>query len=318
MRKANGLGAEETLLEFSTAKYPSPVTIGSLLYMGRELLARKGIGNAAEEASWLLQAGLGLTRLALHVEGGKLLSQQERVRVLGLLGRRARFEPLQYILGTQEFCGLEFIVTPAVLIPRPESELLVRESVRFAEHRPAPLLVDVGTGSGCIATAVATQLSGSAIYATDISAAALTVARANAERHGVGERIRFLEGDLLAPLKQLGLEHQISIVLSNPPYIPDEMLEGLQPEVARYEPRLALTGGFDGLLLHRRLLREAAVYLESGGLLLLEVGEGQADKIAAVAENLGVYCNSEILKDDAGISRVVRLERNSATLPWTR
>jgi len=305
--------AVETLLEFPTADHHDPATIGGLLYMGRELLAKRGIQNAAEEVSWLLQAGLGLSRLALHVDGAKSLSGENRDQVLGLLERRARFEPLQYILGTQEFFGIEFMVNPAVLIPRPETELLVRESIKFAEGRPASLLVDIGTGSGCIATALATQLSNGIVYATDISAAALTVARANADRHGVGKRIRFLEGDLLAPMEGLGLERRISIVLSNPPYIPDDKVGALQPEVARYEPRLALAGGFDGLSFHRRLLSEASVYLESGGLLLLEVGEGQADMVATLAERLGVYRSPEILKDDSGLPRVVRLERNSVT-----
>jgi len=252
--------APETI--FSAALHPDHivddpygcVTVRDLLRAGQEMLAGSGIANAVQETRWLLQAGLGVSQLTFHVDGARVLTREDRERSMALLRRRANSEPLQYILGTQEFCGLEFLVTPAVLIPRPETEILVREAVKFAEGRPAQAVADIGTGSGCVAVALAKQLPRTKVYATDVSAAALAIARANSARQGVADRVQFLEGDLLAPLQLLGLVGRFSLLISNPPYIPDDEVSGLQPEVSRYEPRTALAGGSDGLNFHRRLV----------------------------------------------------------------
>src|SRR6185295_17905915 len=217
--------APETI--FSAAPHPDHivddpygcVTVRDLLRAGQEMLAGSGIANAVQETPWLLQAGLGVSQLTLHVDGARVLTREDRERSMALLRRRANSEPLQYILGTQEFCGLEFLVTPAVLIPRPETEILVREAVKFAEGRPAQAVADIGTGSGCVAVALAKQLPRTKVYATDVSAAALAIARANSARQGVADRVQFLEGDLLAPLQLLGLVGRFSLLISNPPYI---------------------------------------------------------------------------------------------------
>lgn len=286
------------------------VTLRDLLRAGQQMLTKCGIENAAQEAQWLLQTGLGVSRVTLHVDGTRILTREDRERVVAFLRRRANSEPLQYILGTQEFCGLEFIVTPAVLIPRTETEMLVKEAVKFAEGRRVHVMADIGTGSGCIAVTLAKQLPSARVYATDVSGAALTIARANAVRQSVADRVQFLEGDLLAPLRLLELAGRISILVSNPPYIPDKELNQLQPEVSRYEPRTALAGGHDGLAFHRRLVREAPVFLESGGLLILEVGHVQAEAVSNLASSMSLYCDIQVLKDEAGLPRVVRLERS--------
>jgi release factor glutamine methyltransferase len=288
-----------------------PQSLGELLREGTAILSRGGIENAAQEAAWLLEAVLTRTRLELHLNDRAAVAPGDRRRVLGLLARRVAREPLQHILGTQEFCGLDFHVGPAVLIPRPETELLVREVVLFAQGASAPVIADVGAGSGCIAVAVARALPGARLFATDVSGAALRVGLRNAERHGVEERVRFLEGDLLEPLARFGLYGQVSVVVSNPPYIPDSQLDDLQPEVRGYEPQVALRGGPDGLVIHRSLLQVAPMFLRPGGLLVLEVGQGQAPAVARWASEYDVYGNIRIIKDDAGIQRVVCATRKS-------
>lgn len=288
-----------------------PATYGTLVREGRALLSDAGIANAAQEARWLLERALGTTGLRLRLERDRPVSEESRGLALSLLTRRLSGEPLQYLLGTQEFCGLEFEVGPAVLIPRPETELLVRETeerlARPAGHG-APLVADIGTGSGCIAVALADAAPNAMIHATDLSADALDVARRNVVRHGVAERVRLLEGDLLAPLAGLGLEGRLAAVLSNPPYIASGDLPGLQQEVQQ-EPRLALDGGPDGLAFYRRLLREATPYLAPGGTLVLEVGQGQAEAVCRMAEELGSYGLHGVRQDEAGIERVVSLQK---------
>lgn len=280
--------------------------LGEVLRAGVALLRSAGIERAEREAGWLLEAALGTSPLAVRLESARRLSADERARAERLFARRASREPLQYILGTQEFCGLDFLVGPDVLIPRPESEVLVEALAASQAAQANPLIADIGTGSGCLAVAAAHRLPAILVYAVDLSPGALRVARANAERHGVAGRVRFLEGDLCRPLEAEGLRGRLGAILSNPPYIPEAEVEGLQPEVGRFEPRLALAGGPDGLAFHRRLLAEARDLLAPGGLLLLEVAAGQADAVQALASAQGGYRLGEVLKDGAGIERVVR------------
>jgi release factor glutamine methyltransferase len=286
------------------------VSLGGLLREGAAMLVRSGVENAAQEAVWLVEAALGLSRLDIRLNEGMGVPPDNLARARGLLARRAAREPLQYLLGTQEFCGLEFQVSPSVLIPRPETELLVRETVRFAQGISNPIIADVGTGSGCLAVAIAHGLPGARLFATDASSAALGVAFVNAKRHSVEGRVRFLEGDLLEPLARVGLHGQVSVLISNPPYIPDSEMDGLQPEVGAYEPAVALRGGPDGLLFHRRLLEAGPMFLKPGGLLALEVGRGQAPTVARWASHDGVLRNVRIIEDQAGIERVVCATRH--------
>jgi release factor glutamine methyltransferase len=212
-------------------------------------------------------------------------------------------------LGTQEFCGLDFHVNPAVLIPRSETELLVQEALREGRFAEGAVLVDVGTGSGCVAVTLATILSGTRIFALDCSEDALTVAKGNAERHGVSDSITWKEGDLLSPLRECHLVGAVDAIISNPPYIAEDVWAGLQPEVREFEPRLALVAGQKGTEFHERLLHDAREFLVPGGLLVMELGQGQAPLVRQAAELAGSYTGLQTVKDEAGIERVMIARR---------
>jgi release factor glutamine methyltransferase len=247
---------------------------------------------------------LGVERVRLHARPGTLVEAGDARRFRALVDRRAAREPLQYLTGVQEFWSLPFRVTPAVLIPRPETEMLVQTCLSLNE-RSAPFIADLGTGSGCIAVCVARELPGAAVHATDCSAAALEVARDNAARHGVADRIRFAAGDLYAPLEGLGLEGRLDFILCNPPYVAAADLPALQPEVRDHEPRIALSPGDDPQAVHRRLAEGAAHYLRPDGYLLAEIGwchEEAVRGLYAGREDLRVV---EVKTDLAGIPRVV-------------
>jgi release factor glutamine methyltransferase len=281
------------------------MTIGELWAAGETMLANAGISNSANEAVWILESALGLDRLALHLRKNEAVEEHARSHAMALFKRRGFREPLQYVLGTQEFCGLDFQVTPDVLIPRPETELLVEVVKQKCAGISGALIADVGTGSGCVAIALARALPEATLYATDRSPRALVVAQKNAKRHGVHHRVTFLSGNLLDPIQLLGLQGHLDAIVSNPPYIPDADLAALQPEVERFEPRLALDGGNDGLVFHRRLVREAAGFLKPDGLLALEIGQGQARHVSGLAQDGENYYNVRTFLDMAGIERVV-------------
>jgi release factor glutamine methyltransferase len=282
------------------------VTVGELRRQARDLLKDAGIANAVRESDWLLAAALEVSAHVLILEGARQVSALQAEQAWSLLKRRAAREPIQYLLGTQEFCGLEMAVTPDVLIPRPETELLVEEALRAVLGVNEPTIADVGTGSGCIAVALARERPDATIYALDISAPALDVARSNAIRHGARDRIRFIRADLLEAFCGA---RTFDVIVSNPPYIPEQEMDGLQPEVARYEPRAALAAGPDGLDFYRRLLREAPPLLKPGGRLLLELGCGQSDRVKRLARECGAFDVIECRKDAAGIKRVVIARR---------
>jgi release factor glutamine methyltransferase len=286
-----------------------PDTAGGLLRWARVTLTDAGIANAGNEAGWLLECALGVTRLELVMHRTRRVPEEERAKAVTLIRRRAAREPLQYLLGTQEFCGLEFEVGPAALIPRRETELLV-EAIRGCPlPSERPLIADMGTGSGCIAVALAQALPGATVYAVDRSRAALDLARRNAARHGMTAQVVLLEGDLCEPLRHAGLEGALSAMVSNPPYIPDGELSGLQPEVSRYEPRLALAGGADGLGVLQRLITDGAEFLLPCGVLVLEVGQGQAPAVRRLALEQGDFKHVQTRLDDQGIERVVCFRR---------
>ena len=225
-------------------------------------------------------------------------SQDARVEFDVLLRRRLAGEPIQYITGEAEFYGLEFSVTRDVLIPRPETEHVVEKAIEFAAHFPQPRILDVGTGSGAIAIALARHLSDAIITGTDIWDRALSIARSNAERNGVSNRIRFLHGDLFSPVAK----EQFEIVLSNPPYVSFNDRTSLAVEVRDYEPALALFAGNDGLEVYRRLIPAAFAVLTSGGFVALEIGCGQEAAIRTLLADAG-FERIEFVPDLQGIPR---------------
>jgi release factor glutamine methyltransferase len=263
----------------------------------KDFLAGKGIGNARLEAEWLLCAATGLDRVGLYLNFEKPLTDEELASYRSMVTRRGKREPLQHILGNQEFCGLEFEVTPDVLIPRYDTETLVNESVRMIPG--ARSVLDVGTGSGCVAVALAKLLPAAMITAVDISEAALTVARRNAERNHVN--IEFLQGSLCEPVAGRSFD----LIASNPPYIPRLDIDGLEPEVRDFDPRSALDGGLDGLDIYRTLIPSSLPCLNTGGWLLVEIGVGQSRDVKQLFLETEGFLELIVADDPAGVVRVV-------------
>lgn len=260
------------------------VTVLEVIQRSADYLARKGVESARLQAELMLAHVLQKPRLKLYLEFERVLSEPELAALRELVRRRGAREPLQYLVGSVNFCGLELVVSPAVLIPRPETELLAERAWTFLAGRTGsaetpPAALDFGTGSGCLAIALAVRCPGARVCAVDISPAALEVARANAVRQGVEARIRFLQGDGFAALPA---GERFDLVVANPPYIPSAEIARLEPEVRDHEPRAALDGGPDGLAVIRRLAAESAPWLKPGGRLMLEVGDGQAEVVAAL------------------------------------
>jgi release factor glutamine methyltransferase len=286
-------------------------SLEAVIIHARSRLAASGIETAEREARWLIEHALGLTGSIQLMDRARILTKEEMAKVDDSVSRRTAREPLQYILGTQEFCGLEFEVNPAVLIPRPETELLVQEVIRRLPRGGHPTIIDVGTGSGCLAVTLARTVPSARVFATDISADALDTAKRNARRHGVDTMIRWLEGDLMAPLAEVCGDGTVTAIVSNPPYVRESEWSRLQPEVGGYEPRTALVAGATGTELHERLLDQAVVYLAPGGVLAMELGQGQSAHIRAKVERMCAYAGAQILPDEAGIDRIVIAERTA-------
>jgi len=268
-----------------------------ILAWTRDYLSAKGVENARLEAEWMLCAATGLDRVGLYMNFDRPLNDQELATFRSMVSRRARREPLQHILGTQEFYGMDFEVSPDVLIPRYDTEILVNEALtRMPE---ATSVLDIGTGSGCIAIALARSLPKAKVTAVDISAAALAVAERNAVRNCV--KIRFLHGSLLEPVNGQCFD----LIVSNPPYIPTADIDKLEPEVRSGDPYGALDGGPDGLEFYRKLVPAAIESLNPHGWLLVELGIGQAADVAAIFQNNGSYESPITIYDNARIERVV-------------
>jgi release factor glutamine methyltransferase len=244
-----------------------------------------------------------LDRAALLAHPERPVSRDEQANLQRLIERRLRFEPMQYILGTQEFFGLELRVTPAVLIPRPETETLVEAVLSRLPHDQPLRLVDIGTGSGAIAIALAHALPQAQLTALEISSEALALAAENAATHNLSDRIRFLSSDLLAAVAD---EPPFDAIVSNPPYIPLSDAPSLHPEVRDHEPSQALFAGPDGLDLYARLVPQAQALLKPNGLLALEFGFGQRDSLAAL---LADWNDVHFVPDLQGIPRVALARR---------
>jgi release factor glutamine methyltransferase len=284
-------------------------TLGEVIAEARRMLEQAGIDSAKQEAFWILEHVLRIPAHHVVADRDRLLSHTELLAAKGLVERRVGREPLQYILGTQEFCGLEFHVNPTVLIPRPETELLVEYVAQRISVERQATIVDACTGSGCIAVAIARLRPRAQVIATDLSPSSLNVARLNATRHAVCQRIAWLEGDLLGPLADRGLKGRIDVIVSNPPYISEADWATLQPEVRLFEPRGALVAGPQGTELQERLLQEAGQYLSPGGALIMEIGTGQARAMRRFVDQIPGYRFHRLVYDAAGLERVVIVER---------
>jgi release factor glutamine methyltransferase len=280
------------------------VTVLEIIQRGTEFLGKRGVDSPRLQSELLVAHFLNMPRMKLYLDFERVLTSVEVDGLRSLVQRRGLRQPLQHITGSACFCGLEIAVNQKVLIPRPETELLAElgweflnqssganepvdlaaspaETVPPADRAPGPSALDFGTGSGCLAIAIATHSPSALIHAVDISSEALEVAAKNAARHRVSERIQFAHGDGFAAL---GSRTEFDLIVSNPPYIPTAEIETLQPEVRDHDPREALDGGGDGLNFYRRLSMEARPFLKANGIMMLEFGDGQAQQVGAILE----------------------------------
>ena len=254
------------------------MTVLEVIQRSTDFLAKKGVDSPRLQTEWLLARVLQVPRLKLYLGFDQKLSESELDAIRELVRRRGDREPLQHILGSASFCGVEIKVGPQVLVPRPETELLAERAWQQLSTcaAPRPAALDYGTGSGCIAIALALRCSTAEIHALDVSAEALAVASANATANGVADRIRFHSGDGFSGLAE---KQSYDLIVSNPPYIPSAEIDTLSPEVREYDPRLALDGGPDGLDFYRGLAADAAGFLRPEGRMMLEFGDGQSEQI---------------------------------------
>lgn len=275
-------------------------TISAHLKNGFETLSKAGLADPQREASSLLELALGRDKVFLiaHPEYEPTIDQEKRYNAI--LERRAAREPFQYIAGKQEFYGLDFVVTPDVLIPRPETEMLVERSIAVLIEHASPRFFEIGVGSGCISVSILKNVENATALGGDISDVALNVAAENAQMHGVGERMELLKADVFENVPR----EKFNLIVSNPPYIPLSDLSCLQAEVRDHEPHTALTDGGSGLSIIEKIVSGAPQFLMPGGLLLIEIGVGQAEAVNAMFQN-GLWQEVSIEPDFQGIPRMV-------------
>ncbi len=284
----------------------SSASIAEMILEGAQILRRAGISEARREAGSLLQYVIGRDQTFIITHAEVSISDEECEVYRRFAERRAAGEPLQYITARQEFFGLEFEVTTDVLIPRPETELLVEAALNLMERIPAPFICDVGTGSGCIPISLLHQNRNASAIGIDLSEAAIRVAQRNASRHGVTDRLSLVVADCFSAFSDSG--KRFDLIVSNPPYVADSAMNGLQREVRDHEPHLALRAGPDGLSIIRRLLSESAPCLKTNGQLLFEIGFDQGAAVEHLID-LDVWQLVEIQQDLQGIPRLVALQK---------
>jgi len=295
-------GAEPGAGVASARAEPQSLSVLSVMLRSAEYLASKGIENARLDAEHMLAHALGLGRLDMYLQHERPMEAAELDRFRPLLKRRAQREPLQYILGRQGFRELDVEVGPGVLIPRPETEQLVEVVLEWARRRDGLDVLDVGVGSGAIVLSLLTEGPFARGLGIDVSAKALEYARRNRDASGLESRLELREGRLFEPL---GAGERFDVVVANPPYVEEKGRDELQAEVADWEPEEALFAGQDGLDVLRELVPAAAPALRSGGLLALEVGDGQAERVVELVAGAGAYRETQVHKDLAGRDRIV-------------
>jgi len=299
-------------------------TIGRLLEWTQKFFEKKGVAQPRLEAEILLAHALAVERIGLYMAYDRTVDEEPRTRFRDLVRRRAEGEPTRYLIGGCEFMSLALKVAPGCLIPRPETELLVEEVIRrtgrkrglapparsaaVGESGERLSAIDLCTGCGCVAVSLAVHVPEAAVVATDLSPTALVVARANAEAHGVADRVTFLEGDLYAALDAADVE-PADFLLANPPYVAEAEWATLQPEIRDHEPREALVAGPTGMEVVERILKGAPAYLKAGGALLVEIGAGQGAAAMEKASAVRGLEGAEVCKDYAGHDRMLVARR---------
>jgi release factor glutamine methyltransferase len=287
-------------------------TIQKLLTWVTEYLTQKGVDAPRLSAELLLSHVLGLKRIELYTQYNRVVPQEQLVQLRGLVRRAGEHEPVAYLVGRTEFYSLEVEVTPDCLIPRPETELLVQQSIELLRKRTGPHDVcDLCTGCGIVAVAIARNVPDAKVLATDLSEAALAVAARNVEKHQVQDRIELRHGDLFDPL--VPRLDQFDLIACNPPYVSAAEYETLDRNVRDYEPRLALYAGRDGLDVYRRIVPKVDQFLKPDGVLLLEIGYQQGPAVRELLEGTGAFAPIRIDKDLQGHDRVVTAQRKGVT-----
>lgn len=284
------------------------MNLAQALQQYAHILSMNGIEDCHIEARMLLGYAANLSPVQIYTEPEQRLSWEEEGKLQEMVRRRLKHEPAAYILQHREFYGFDFYVDSRVLIPRPETEILVDASLESAANRSCitrPLLLaDIGTGCGAIAISIALNLPGSKVYAIDLSSSALEVARLNCEYHRVADQITILSGDLLQPLPE-----PVDLIVANLPYIKNSELPSLSPEIAKFEPRMALDGGRSGLQCIRQLLQQQVKKkINRGGCLLLEIGQNQEKEISQLIYSCLNEVNFRFIADFNGINRVVKID----------
>jgi release factor glutamine methyltransferase len=293
-------------------------TIKELLRVTTDYLEKKEIESPRLSAEILLAHQLNIDRVKLYLNFDQPLLDDEITGYRSLIKRRLSREPIQYITGVQEFWSLDFIVGPQVMVPRPETELLVENTLALCQEKrwtkgPCARVLDMGTGCGAIAVAIARELEGVAVWASEVSQEAIDVARRNAQKHGVEKRIQFVLSDLWQELSNQELT--FDMIVSNPPYIKSEAMAFLSPEVRNYEPLQALDGGEDGMFYIRNIIQEAPKHLNPGGWILLEMDPEQTTKALGLIEVSNRYGQKGRLKDYSHNHRVVMAQKMEEAPP---
>lgn len=300
---------------YNSAQMTQPTqawTIRRLLEWTSSFFTRKEVDSPRLAAELLLSHVLSVPRIKLYTDYERVLEEGPLGRYRALVQRASEHEPIAYLTGSAHFFGLEFEVTRDVLIPRPDTELIVENVLQLVRHQAgmeAPRILDLCTGSGCIAAAIAYHLKNAVVTATDLSEKAAEVARKNVERLGVSERVTVVVGDLFEPLSQMVDARPFDLIVSNPPYVSTTEMEQLDRNVREFEPAGALDGGIDGLIVHRRILAGASGRLVPGGRIYIEIGYKQADAAREAASHHPELENVLILRDLAGNDRVLTAVR---------
>jgi release factor glutamine methyltransferase len=311
---------------FNSTEDRAPGRVDQLLRSGATRLREAGVDAPRLCAEMLMAHLLECDRAALHRCSRDELSMDEAARFEALIARRAAREPVQQIVGHTEFWSLNILCDSSALIPRPETEVVVETALGILKNSAAPTLADIGTGTGCIAIALATEFPGARLYASDLSRDALEIAARNLAAHGLTQRVQLLEGDLAEPFLRRGLAGEFDAIVCNPPYVAESDKPALQPEVRDYEPELALYGGRDGLRVVARLLAETGPLLKPAGYLIIEIAQGQARAARELAEKsaggpstnaqgrpeigrMGGWRVIRTIADPAGIERVLLMQK---------